>query len=167
MTYTFGYNKKIATLEEKKDYLELIVSKKNTTIALKCLSEYYANVLGLELKKEDCIIKFKLNVKDDIIEELNRLAQIKCNITYEDGFVHIKFSEKPYKKCLKYLKNNKLQSNKNKHKWWGIITDDMYKDIVETLKSFKYISIVDREAYNDEETYSMYSSFNDAVFNSM
>lgn len=144
--YSFGHNREIATLDETDNYLEVAIDLDKGPESLKYFAKYRHHISLASVNKNRAVIRIHdLKFKDELAEDLADLAKIKCKIDIVscsyDTFLHIEFSETPYKKCVKLLERQGLSYNKSRTKWWGTTDNQKIKFILSGLDKFKYLKI--------------------------
>lgn len=164
--YSFGHTRTVATLFDRKDYIELEIDNDYGNEALKYLEKYKDSLSISSYNLDTATLKIDdTSVKEDLILDLTDMTSIKCWVTIGDnGNVHIEFSQTPYKKCVNALRSRGLCSNKRRTKWFifggagqtgfgeaaraGEKID--VQDLIDTLKRFKYLKVI-IESKEDKE----------------
>lgn len=153
--YSFGHNKEIATLDETDNYIEVAIDLDKGPEALKYFAKYRKKISLASVNNDRAVIRIHdIKAKDALAEDLADLAKIKCEIKTVtcdyDVFLHLEFSETPYKKCIKYLERSGLKYNKCRTKWWGTLEKTKTKEIIGMMYKFKYLKItITNENYSE------------------
>lgn len=142
--YSFGHGKEVATLDIEDENLVVNIEHKYGNDYLNYLVNYkeFIGVRSISDKGATLIINNK-DILDDVLADLVDVTKIKGYVTINSSKLHIKFSEKPYKKVVNFLKNSGYNSNKKQTKFWK--DDVTYKERCKTLSKlsgFKYLRVI-------------------------
>lgn len=144
--YSFGHGKEVATLDIEDNDLVVSIEHKYGNDYLNYLTNYkeFVGVRSITDKGATLTIH-NLDILDDVVADLVDVTKIKSFVTVGSNKVHIKFSERPYKKVVNHLRNSGYSSNKKQTKFWrDNVTYRERCEALTKLNSFKYLRVIVR-----------------------